>query len=337
VPATAQSLLDLRIKHARIASMMEEVDTLIYPGSQDNLLLICGPTGVGKSTLSEHVVKQAIAHSREDMEANAGIIPAVYVEAPASGEHEFSWRLFYTRMLAQLDPITTNTATPRAAFGIDADSGRMVRPQRSSGTSLAALRGAVERALAARKTQFIVVDEAVHIIQQSSASRLETQLNTLKSLANNAGPQIVLVGSYDLYQLMSLSGQLARRSSVLHFERYRQDRPEDLRSFGACVQKIQNTLPHLWGDKLMPHVEALQENTLGCVGTLCAVLTRTAVRMERRHVPLDEALCSSLLTDAQRNRILEEIVDGEAAINPGLIRSFPKTVHKRAPLGRRTA
>ncbi|NYT85024.1 AAA family ATPase [Pollutimonas harenae] len=336
VPPTAESLLSLRIKHTRIAELMTELETLIYPGSQDSLLLVCGPTGVGKSTLAHHAVQKALQTSAQAMADDAGLIPAVYVEAPSSGENEFSWRLFYSRILAQLDQGPVENL-PRANFGIDAQSGRMIRPRSSSGTSLASLRTAVERGLAARGTQFLVIDEAAHIIRQTSARRLEIQLDTLKSLANACGAQMLLIGSYDLYQLMSLSGQLSRRTNVLQFERYRQDRPEDERDFNACVLQFEKRLQHLWGGKLVAHSAALHENTLGCIGTLSAVLTRTAKRLERAQGWSLDALRRSLLTEGQRLRILEEILDGESAINPGLTRKLPKASSVSTNAGRRVA
>src|SRR5690606_2883315 len=159
-------------------------------------------------------------------------------------------------------------------------TGRMVRPRSSSGQSLASLRTAVERALEARGTKLLVIDEAAHIIRQSSPRRLEIQLDTLKSLSNACGAQILLIGAYDLYQLMSLSGQLSRRTHVLHFERYRQDCPEDVNAFRGCIQKFQSVLPHLWDNQLIKHAGALHENTVGCIGTLSAILTRTARLLE---------------------------------------------------------
>jgi hypothetical protein len=327
VPASAETLLSLRIKHTRIKQVMDELNTLIYPGSQDSILLVIGPTGVGKSTLARYMVEHAMENATSKMNSDAGLIPAVYVEAPSSGEDDFSWRLFYTQTLAEL---REDLSAPKVAYGIDPATGRMVRPRGMSHNGLAGLRTAVERCLKERDTRFVVIDEAAHIIRQTRRSRLEIQLDTLKSLANKGCSQMVMVGSYDLYQLVSLSGQLARRIHVVHCERYRQDHPEDVRAFTGCLQKFQSLLPHLWGDQLLQYAQALHENTLGCIGTLSSVLTRAAKLAEADGRWTVGALERALLTEAQRTRILEEILDGETAINPSLTRTLPN-IRKSAP------
>ncbi|MRR49673.1 MAG: ATPase [Rhodocyclaceae bacterium] len=334
IPSSLDSLHGKRIKHTRIAEKMKEFETLIYPESQDSIVLVCGPTGVGKSTLAHYMVESAVRAASGAMDANAGLIPAIYVEAPSSGESDFSWRLLYQRILAQLEG---EFPMRKENYGIDPVSGRLMKPRGATGNSLAAMRTAVERELRARSVQFLVIDEAAHIIRQSRRNRLEIQLDTLKSLANECGTQIVLVGSYDLYQLVSLSGQLARRSAILHFERYRQDKAEDVAAFTACVQRFQDALPTLWANKLIPNVEALHENTLGCIGTLSAVLTRAARLAQADGKWSLEALRRALLTEAQRTQILDEILDGEAAINPGLTRTMARPVASRVRAQSRSA
>ncbi|NHQ84851.1 AAA family ATPase [Iodobacter sp. HSC-16F04] len=326
----AIQLQQLRIKHSRIDEVLTELDTLIYPGNQDSILVI-GPTGVGKTMLAKHMRDSAVQAAVNEMQADAGHIPAVYVEAPSSGEKEFSWRLFFQRILAQLEG---ELNLPKVHYGIDTASGRFVKPRGQSNNSLAALRTSVERALKERGTRFLVIDEAAHIIRQSSNQRLCVQLDTLKSLTNACGTQIVLVGSYDLYPLVSLSAQLARRLHVLHFERYRLDSDTDIRAFRACIRSFERTLPDLWEGKLLLHADALQENTLGCIGTLSSVLTRAAMLAQQAGKWSDEVLRRALLTDAQHKQILSETLDGEMAINPSLTRTFaeekPKQFGKRS-------
>nr|WP_175802396.1 AAA family ATPase [Burkholderia anthina] len=309
-----------RIRHTRVSEIMGELDSLIYPESQDSILLVCGPSGAGKTTLAKHMVTTALKRANPLMVSDRGMIPSVYIEAPSSGESIFSWRLFYEKILAQLGD---NLEIPKVAYGVDPGTGRMTRPHGTSRNTLAALRMAVERGLSERQVQFVVVDEAAHIIRQASGSRrLEIQLDTLKSLANECGTQIVLVGAYDLYQLVSLSGQIARRTHVLHFERYHDNHPEDVRAFESCIASYEKMLPGFWEGKLSRHAEALFYNTLGCIGTLSRVLTRSA-KLSGGTWSVD-ALKRALLTEAQRTRILEEILDGESAIRPSFTRVFPK-------------
>lgn len=318
VGSPAATLHNRCFKHPRIDHMTEELKCLIYPGSQTSIPMICGPTGTGKSTLAKRIVETENAQAADQMEANAGLLPAVYVEAPSSGENEFSWRLLYERIL---DNLGDDLATPRSVYGVDPESCRMVRPHGAGRNNLAALRTAVERALRARQVRFLVIDEAAHIIRNARGrSKLQIQLDTLKSLANDCGTQMVLVGPYELYQLVSLSGQLARRIHVLHFERYRQDVPEDREAFAACVLAFERALPELWGGKLMRHADALHHNTLGCVGTLSSVLIRAARFAETTGQWNDDALKRSLLNEASRLKILSEITDGEAAIGPSQTR-----------------
>lgn len=327
---TSADLKTLRINHPRIRELNNELQSLIYPGSQSSILLVVGPTGVGKSTLCTYLVESELKEHHVQMERDANVLPAVYIQAPVSGESEFSWRLFYERILEQLEGNSLGLKTH--AFGINPATEMVVRPKRQGKSTLAGLRTAVERALRQRGTRFLVIDEAAHIIRQTRRSNLHVQLDTLKSLANECGTQIVLVGSYDLYNLVSLSGQLARRTHVIHFERYRQDRPEDIRAFSTCLRQFEMQLPHLWKkDELVQHAPALMENTLGCIGTLNSVLTRAARLAEASGSWSIDALQRALLTQAQVQQILQEITEGENAIDPSLTRDTPSfSQRKRA-------
>lgn len=325
----AVPLQQLRIKHSRIDEVLAELESLIYPGNKDSILVI-GPTGVGKTMLAKHMCDSAFQAAADEMQLDAGYIPAVYVEAPASGEKEFSWRLLFQRILAQLDG---GLDLPKVAYGIEPKSGRMLKP-RGQPNTLAGLRTAVVSALKKRGTHFLVIDEAAHIIRQTSNDRLQVQFDTLKSIANESGTQMVYVGSYDSYPLVSLAAPLSRRTHVLHFDRYRKDSESDIRAFRACIRSFERTLPDLWDGKLLPHADALQENTVGCVGTLSSILTRAAVLAQHAGKWSDDVLRRALLTEAQHKQILSETLDGEIAINPSLTRTLaeakPKQLGKRS-------
>ncbi|WP_233411652.1 hypothetical protein [Paraburkholderia kururiensis] len=92
----------------------------------------------------------------------------------------------------------------------------------------------------------------------------------------------------------------------------------------------------LWGGELTRYAEAPHENTLGCIGTLSSVLVRAARLAEADGRWSAEALRRALLTAAQPDRILTEILDGEEAINPGLTRIM-RAQQPKASAGRRSA
>lgn len=133
--------------------------------------------------------------------------------------------------------------------------------------------------------------------------------------------QWILLGSYDLFELLSLSGQLARRTHVLHFARYRQDVEADVRAFRTCLKKFGEWLPALKEIDLLAYGDLFHDNTLGCIGTLRAVLERLD-RLVAARGWSEEVLRTALLTEAQVTQIMREVVDGEERIAPGLARSL---------------
>lgn len=114
------------------------------------------------------------------------------------------------------------------------------------------------------------------------------------------------------------------RIQPIHFARYREDSAADVRAFRACLKKFQDTLPGLWGGQLMPHAEVLQDNTVGCIGTLKSVLIRAVRIAQARGGWSEEVLRDALLTEAQREQILRETLDGERLIQPGITRMLSK-------------
>ncbi|RAS29748.1 TniB family NTP-binding protein [Paraburkholderia bryophila] len=185
-----------------------------HPG--DDIILLCGRSESANASLAKHIVDAALREAHQFAKASPRAIPAIYVEAPRSVEYISFWHYFYEQILAQLG---NYREPPEVQYQLHSSTGRIIRPHRIHRNTLVALRTAVEIGLRERQVQFLVIDEAAHILHQTSGScSLEVQLGTLKSLADLCGTLVVLVGSLDSRQLVSLSPQLARRTHVLHLE-----------------------------------------------------------------------------------------------------------------------
>ena len=319
------ALRKLRIYHTRIRQLIADARALIFHGSQQSILMVVGPTGVGKSTLAKFLVEDATHKTPSD----SGVIqiPALYIEVRLSGERVFQWKTLYQQIL---QAIAEKVGLASDGSGIDQMITSVNGNAFGTRRSLTSLRTAVERALHKHGVQFVVLDESSHMFTERNKDVLKRQLDTLKSLANQCGSQFVMVGAYDLFELLNLSAQVARRTHVLHFERYREDRPEDVLAFANCIQTFQNHDTNLWnGIDLTEYTKALIRNTVGCVGTLSSVLIRAGILALADGGGSEKALERALLSDEQQRGILKETIDGEELINPGLSRELERTARKK--------
>jgi len=88
----------------------------------------------------------------------------------------------------------------------------------------------------------VIIDEAQHLTKISSGRRLREQMDVLKSLANQTGSLLVLVGTYEILTFQDLSGQLSRRSVSIHFPQYGSGE-ENQKAFQSVLYGFQRRLP----------------------------------------------------------------------------------------------
>lgn len=297
------ALLNKRINHPRIGEVIDEVETLEAMG-QGHILMVTGPTGVGKTTLAHTLYVRVMKRYQSEMAQDPGLIPVLRIEARATSEAEFNWKLFYSDILEQLEgPMGTPAGV---AYGIDLNTNRVYRPFGRSKNTAAGLRKKVEEALNARGVKILMIDEGGHLTNVSE-TRMKRQTDALKSLSNCAGCQIILFGSYDILGVSRLSGQLARRIQEIHFSRYHTDCSDDCIAFEGFLQKLENDAQGYFDGLLLKNAQLLQMNTLGCIGTLMDLIRGFISRAQNYGGVSQELLEKSLLTHGQHAAILEEI------------------------------
>lgn len=314
------------IRHPRMEEALQDVMTLSAPNTGTDIILLIGPTGVGKSATIQTVERKFIESYSTELVADPNFIPVASIEAPASGEHHFSWRILYTRLGEALnEPLLER----KALTIVDRDSARI--SSSPSGSTVAALRISVEKALKHRRTQLAVVDEAAHILANCGDAKLVSHMNALKSLANVSGVTLALVGSYDLYKLPMLSGQLARRTAIVHLSRYRVGDKRDEDCFRRSLLTLQRRLPLKTIPDLERYSTKLQIACVGCVGTLKDTLMRAlTMALGKGGNWNDDYLRRALLAEAPIAAILEETLAGEKILASSIYGSRPADYLKSA-------
>lgn len=303
---------DKVVAHPHLKDIHRQLWQAIQQPGGVSLILVFGPTGVGKTTLRCRLEQQLWEAGRSMMEQDPGHIPVVGLEVAVADAESFRWRDYYQRALAALDePMLKHKIVPDHVLE------KRAEPRNSGRYKVTAeLRWALEQALRQRRPVAFIVDEAQHFKRIASGRRLLDQMDTLKSLANLTGITHVLIGTYELLGFAQLSAQLDRRSCEIHFPRYHIDVPEEMLAFRRVLLTFQRHLPLTGEPDLVAQAEYFYERSVGCVGVLKDWLTRAlAAALEDGQETLTKTgLERQALPHRKLLRMAREIREGEEAL-----------------------
>ena len=315
--------------HPCLVDAREALLNAIHEVPSNSLILVLGPTGVGKTTLRAKIEQVLTTEMLPSVSADAGRIPVVSVECVAPEAGSFSWRDHFRRLLLQMEePLVDYKIDPAAPVRVAKMVVRFTPSEKAIG---AEYQHAVERALAFRRPVAVLIDEAQHLAKMGSGRRLADQLDVIKSLANRTKTVHVLFGTYELLAFRNLSAQLSRRSIDIHFPRYRLVNPEDAKAFRTVLRSFEHHLPFQEPPDLVKEWEYLYERSVGCVGILKDWLMRALVSASRRDSDslTRKDLEAHAPSVAQCDKMLSEALEGEAR----LVESTEERSRLRARLG----
>jgi len=296
----------VRVMHPRLRLAREALRIHTKPDSGSEITLLIGPTGAGKSTIANAFMDQVLESKRAAMIDDQGLIPIIYLEAPATGEIKFSWKIFYQMLLELLlEPLMDR----KILSGPDA--ARIMRIHGHSSPMVGNLRRALEKALRMRKTSVMIIDEAFHLASSATGVTLLAQLNGLKSLANLCGVQIVMIGSYDLIPVLEVKSELTRRFSVVHIARYRKEDSLDQAAFSQALLDLSRMLPLEDQPELLSYADPLMRSCIGLPGILKQTLQRALAFALDQGQWTESCLERALLTKLQVRTILADCLRGE--------------------------
>jgi len=251
------------LEAARTAVLTEEV------------VILVGPPRVGKSSVSRQVFG---AHSKQAPDEQDHM-HSVYVPAGNdSTAGAFSTKAFLSACLNSI-------RHPLLSTDVAAREGRL-GDSFLSRTTEGAMRSAFERCLVARRTQFLVIDEAHHVLNAKGGERSAGAiLDSFKVLAARTGVRLVLVGSYDLLTAVNLAPHLIGRSQTIEFPRYRESE-RDIVEWTRIVRHY-SSLIHEDAHAMDEYIEALYDGSWGCIGALSRWIRNAlaSCRSEGRSIP----------------------------------------------------
>lgn len=304
------------IAHPVLLGVDRALKEAILRATGGTILMVFGPAGAGKTTLLARTEQWLLERAMPALRADRSRLSVIRVEAVTEGAPSFSWGDYYRRALMALEePLVDDKIDPIHRHRRVEEGVRRFHRRRAT---IGDLRYGLEQALTYRRPTACLVDEAHHLAKIRSGRRLIDQMDCIKSLANLTGVPHVLVGSYGLLDLANLSGQLSRRSVLLHFRRYRGDDDSDVHAFQRAIWTFQRHLPLESEPDLMAHWEYLMIHSVGCVGNLKDWLRRAL------HAALSgggalsyEHLEATALAPAQCRGIATEAWEGEQRLADG--------------------
>ncbi|MFZ6780418.1 ATP-binding protein [Undibacterium sp. Ji83W] len=278
------------------------------------IIILTGPTGVGKSTVATAVGKAVLDKSRSRMEVERDFVPVVALRAVPPTSGNFDWKDFYIRLLSeQGEPFSDRKLYVPRQMSLLHDSASTDHLENSVTNCL---RRSVEEYLRRRRTKLLIIDEAHHLLMVSNGHRLECQFETLKSLAIETGTTILLSGTYSLLNILLHSGQLTRRSQVVNFGRYDMRCKKEAHNFQRTLTYIEHLLSAYVPTKLNVDVDYFYQKSIGCVGILKDWMTRCLDHAIQEKAPQIDATFANRFALPNRGlmRILEEAVWGESEL-----------------------
>jgi energy-coupling factor transporter ATP-binding protein EcfA2 len=291
------------ISHPRLQEALEAIIQAICPPGEGastrrpgTMVLVIGPSRVGKTTLIRLLEERLLARTKELMVSDPSFMPFASILAVGAGTNRFEWAEYYRAVLRALhDP------------SVD---GKVARIRARE------LREAMETALSVRKPLAIIVDEAHHLAEAARGSRLQSQLNHLKHFENATGASHILVGTYEMRPFRKANAQLACRSVDVHFPRYDATIDSDAQVFQSTVWALQRQLPVEKEPPLVDHWEFLYARSIGCIGLLKMHLNRAlnlALTEQAKTVTLTH-LRKTALSETRVELALRNALESEAEL-----------------------
>lgn len=289
------------VSHAFLSNAYEDLMWRLKNPGETLIFFLMGPSGSGKTRLFNKTLKEILTQWF-DMKANPGIIPAANLLLDSPNYGIFKWPNYYRDCLKVLSEPMIKDKIKR----------KPPTPEKQPNTQYE-FEEALDSAFEHREVKYFFVDEAQHFEKVASGRKLSDQMASIQTLVQRTRVIHILVGTYDLIHLSNLSGQLARRSNIIHLPRYRSFIDEEMKEFERVLSVFLKEIPLEKEIDFADDIEYFYVRSVGCIGILkpwleAAVtwaLEAGARTIEREH------LDKFALTPKQLEKLASEASFGE--------------------------
>jgi energy-coupling factor transporter ATP-binding protein EcfA2 len=255
------------IMHRNLKQAFTDTYRLVRNHAGSTLILVIGPSGVGKSTLLALLRRKILEVSLPQMEFDLGWYPIICIEAPAI-KAGFRWKPFYKEILLAVDePCIENKIIYDEDCFRRNKNGKLIVPSRATEDSL---RLAARKVCLYRKPYTIAVDEFEHIGISATNEEIEAHMHCAKSFINESKVPWTAFGTYEMLDFLELNDQLSQRDRIIHFPRYLLELDEDITEFKLVLEHLLQRMPL----KQTPIVsqQLFELCYMGCIGKIGALI-----------------------------------------------------------------
>jgi hypothetical protein len=263
-----QQFTKLVIDHPVLHDARQElIEALRFPGSH-RIINLFGPSGTGKTTLSEYMDRHFTKHPEHRLQGGHLRGRGFSLRAEAE-ERRFGWKDFWRKLLIEGEKAFPDVQLDYRIDGISRDAqGNLIVTQKARASDL---RDAATILLREARPFYVMIDEAPHIkklAKSASEQAIKDQMNIIKDLTDESETVFVLIGTYEMLDIINLNGQQGRRSIDIHIPRYLYATEDEKGQFTEVLDEIQKHIPLPKVPELTQWTEFLYEGSCGCFGVL---------------------------------------------------------------------
>jgi len=292
------------LKHMMIQCTQDELRSSFFESKEQQIALVVGPTGVGKSCLANAIFKESYREVVNESPINK--LPMVYFEPDVHSSGGFSWKDFYSRLLAAIGELEETRV-----YGRPLPVGEHgARKYSTRGRSEYELRKDLEQRIIDYGVKYILFDEIQHIFKYGGKAA-ERSLDILKNISNKTSCRFIGLGTYEVSFSVEKSAQLSRRIMTLEFPGYSFEVESEFKQFLSAYNGLLAHMPVEMSPNITEYIKDAYVGCCGCVGILKEWFNRALLRALREDSELTTShFQDTRLKGSQLRSVAEEIREG---------------------------